>query len=200
MYAELEMELLNLFRQSSLADKVRIDSLPDTNLQDLVQRWGAEAPALYVTPLAATITGDIISPRFAMVLVVKNASSHQYARYGDGLTIGLYPLLDSAMALIHHAPPGLANWKVDRCEFLNEPILRDTGLFAALIEVSAETDMPAPEDLANLADFTQFNADYDIAPHSSDAQHQEWANGTYDGLELPDLQSHTELSSPKEST
>lgn len=198
MFAELETELIDLVRQSPLGKQVRTKSLPDTNLKDLVKRWGADAPAVYVTPLAGTVAGSIVSPRFALVLVTKNARGQEAARYGDSGTLGLYPLWDATMALIQGARTSIANWQVNRYEFLGEPVLRDSGLFAALIEVSAEADMPSSVAFESLPDFTQFNADFDLNPHSSDVRHQEWADENYSGLDQPDLQSQTGLSGPKE--
>lgn len=200
MLMELETELLDLVRGSPVAAGLRIKSLPDTDVKDLVNRWGADAPAVYVSPLAGAVIGSIVEPRFMLTLVVKNARGQESARYGDRKNPGLYPLNDQLMALIHNAPPGLANWKVNRYEFLNEQILRDNGLFCALIEVGAETDMPLPDEVSGLPDFTEFHADFDLDPHASDARHQEWAKENYAGPELPDLQSQTVFSSPKESS
>ncbi|HWH86354.1 MAG TPA: hypothetical protein VNV36_06235 [Pseudomonas sp.] len=197
MLKELEMDLVDLLREP-LKGKARVGTLPDTSQKDLVRRWGADAPAVYVTPQPGTISGDIHSARFTLILVAKNARGHKAARHGDKNTIGLYPLADQVMTLIHHARPVVANWQVNRYTFLTEPVLRDAGLFVAMIEVGAETDMPSAEDFDALPPFTDFHADIDLVPHSSHAQHQEWADENYGGPELPDLQGHTGLSGPKE--
>lgn len=196
MLSELETQLIDLLKASPLGTRLRVvDSLPDTPDKDLLKRWGLDAPAAYVVAMDGAIDGDVATPQFVLVLVTRNARGHQAARRGDGKLIGLYEMLDAGLAELHGGQTDDANWTVTRYQFLQDVEIREQGLQAALVLLQADTGMPQKEAL-NLGDFTEFHADYDLAPLASDADRQRWA--TEDHAEpLPDLHSHI---NPQEGT
>lgn len=189
MLGQLEAHLIDLLKASPLGSRLRaVDSLPDTPDKDLVKRWGMDAPAAYVVAMDGTLSQALATPQFVVVLVARNARSHQAARHGDGKTIGLYEMLDAAIAELHGGVAGDASWEVTRYQFMQDDALRDQGLHVALVLIQADVD-PPQKDAVNLADFLEFHADFDIQPFATAADRHRWAAEDH-AEPAPDLHSH----------
>lgn len=189
MLGELETQLIELLKSSELGRRLKVvDSLPDTPDNDLVKRWGLDAPAAYVVAADGTLSQAIATPQFVVVLVARNARGHQTARRGDGKTIGLYEMLDAAIAELHGGQTEAASWQVTRYQFLQDNQFRDQGLQLALVQIHADTD-PPQKDATNLGEFLEFHADFDIEPMATPEDRVRWLNEDH-ADPAPDLQSH----------
>ncbi|MCY1355109.1 hypothetical protein D9M69_415140 [compost metagenome] len=156
----------------------------------MLKRWGLDVPAAYVIAMDGTLSQAIATPQFVVVLVARNARGHQAARHGDGRTIGLYEMLDAAIAELHGGQTEAASWEVTRYQFLQENDLREHGLHVALVQLQADVDPPQKDAVTlNLGEFQEFHADIDLEPTASDADRQRWANEDH-SAPAPDLQSH----------
>jgi len=195
MLGLLENQLLDLLKASPLGRRLKtVDSLPDTPDKDVLKRWGVEAPAAYVVALDGDLDDSVARPQFVVVLVARNARSHQAARHGDGRSLGLYEMLDAAIGELNGGKTPDANWRATRYQFMREPELRDQGLHAALVLIETTTD--APTSAAGvLGDFLAFHADFDLAPHAP-AEYPRWLQDDH-GDPAPDMQSHI---NPQEGT
>jgi phage gp37-like protein len=188
MLGDLENELIALIKESPLGKRLKpVDSLPDTPDKDVIKRWGVDAPAAYLVAMDGSITQAIATPQFVVVLVARNARSHQAARQGDGKTIGLYEMMEACIGELHGGQTDNASWQVTRYQFQQEAELRNQGLCAALVLVQADVD-PPQKDGMNLGEFLEFHADFDIDPLTP-GEHQRWLDENHDAPE-PDLQSH----------
>lgn len=189
MLGDLETQLVDLLKGSELGLRLKVvDSLPDTPDRDLVQRWGLDAPAAYVVAADGTLSQAIATPQFVVVLVARNARGHQAARRGDAKTVGLYQMLDAAIAELHGGQTDDASWQVTRYQFLHDSQFRDQGLQIALLQIQADTD-PPQKDAVNLGEFLEFHADFDIAPLATAEDRERWVNEDH-AAPAPDLQSH----------
>lgn len=189
MLGQLETHLIGLLKASPLGSRLRaVDSLPDVPDKDLLKRLGVDAPAAYVVALDGTLSQALATPQFVVVLVARNARSHQAARHGDGMTIGLYEMLDAAIAELHGGVAGDASWEVTRYQFMQDEALREQGLHVALVLIQADVD-PPQKGAVNLADFLAFHADLDLAPFATAADRQRWADEDH-ADPAPDLHSH----------
>lgn len=189
MLGELENELLTLLKESPLGLRLKaVDSLPDIPDKDVLNRWGVDAPAAYVVAMDGSLTEAVATTPFVVVLVARNARGASAARQSDARTIGLYEMLDAAIAELHGGQTPSASWSVGRYQFLQEEAARDKGLQVALVMIQADCDPPQRDGL-NLADFTLFHGDIDLDPQATGADHQRWLSGNYD-RPAPDLQTH----------
>lgn len=188
MLGDLETQLIDLLKASNLGRRLKVvDSLPDTPDADLVKRWGVDAPAAYIVAADGTLSQAIATPQFVLVLVARNARGHQAARRGDGKTIGLYEMLDAAIAELHGGQTADAGWQVTRYQFLHDNPMRDQGLQIALVQLQADTD-PPQKDATNLGEFLEFHADFDIDPQTP-TEHQRWLDEDH-SAPAPDMQAH----------
>lgn len=189
MLGDLESELIALLKGSELGARLRVvDQLPDVPDKDVLTRWGVDAPAAYVVAMDGSLTDAVATAPFVVVLVARNARGAGASRQGDARTIGLYEMLEEAIAELHGGQTDSASWSVTGYQFLQNEAARDKGLQVALVATQSNCDPPQRGGL-NLADFTVFHGDIDIEPNSSTGDHQRWANEDH-SAPAPDLQSH----------
>lgn len=165
MLGALENELLAALKGSELGKRLKaIGSLPDVPDKDLINRWGLEAPAAYVSCLDGTLTdrGEAITP-FSIVLVSRNARGHEAARHGDGRTIGLYEMIDASIALFNESRTASGVWYVTAYQFLQLTELRERGLYVAVVAAQTRCPVPTPSTV-DLADFEVIYADWKQVP------------------------------------
>lgn len=165
------------------AFKVRtVESLPKLPLEQLLARYAADAPALYVLPGSLKSDGDDATMTFTVAGVVRNVAGNAQARKGDGIDIGCDHLLLAAVRAIHGHKLGICSWHLASAEMVDDEIFDKTGL--AAIEMTFESSrvqLPDDWELGELEDFLHFHADVDIAPHAAAGQHDKWLE------EPPDL-------------
>lgn len=177
MITEAENAFIALVKNAALGDKLRlVDSLPDLEGENLVKRFGADAPAVYVVASSFPVKDRAAKLRFGLVCVARNSRGHASARQGDGKLIGLYEIMETVAGLIDGAVISGGSWRVTSGDFVVDEKLYQAGVYAGVvqIEMDGECTLPNPLDAAALALFKTFHADYDIDPHVSAAEHAKW--------------------------
>lgn len=176
MLVNAENELIALIKAQSFAKKLRtVDSLPDANGDELVKRFGADAPAIYVAPRPWNGREGMNTLRFAVLCVAKNSRGHQAARHGDGMVIGLYDLIGYAAASLDGQMSDSSTWNVTGGDFLlDDQLLLDSGLYVGAVMVETEVEGLTLTDENTLDDFETFHADYDVPPHEAEGEHEKW--------------------------
>lgn len=183
--ADLENGIVSLVKTSSLGLRLRqVDTLPDLEGDNLVNRFLTDAPAVYVAMGSFPVRARYAKPKFGIACVARNSRSHQAARHGDGVVIGLYEMLEAVMSLVDgnsvvygqgdHA--GAVSLEVLSCDLMNSEVLYKAGVYVGIVQIqtSGEVTLPGALDADALADFQTFHADFDIAPHQSRAEHDKW--------------------------
>lgn len=179
MLAELEAGLVELLKLSPLGSRLRqVDSLPDLEGDSLIGRFTTDAPAAYVAMGSFPVKNRCARPKYGIACVAKNSRSHQAARHGDGVVIGLYEMLDAVMTLIDGAEindgDASVSFDVVSCDVISSEALYQKGLYAAVVQIESTAEVSLPGISDNLADFKVFRADYDIDPHHPAAEHDKW--------------------------
>ncbi len=175
MLAEIEVELVELIRNSALARCLRqVGTLPDLAGNTLVSRFASDAPAVYVSPEPLQVSDGVMTVNFGVACVARNARGHEDARRGDGQTIGLYQIVEQLAALLDNGRTASIAWTVSGVSFMRDGLLFDSGLTVAEISASGRVTLPAAIDESLLADFKTFHADYDVDPHQPQTEHVKW--------------------------
>lgn len=180
MLVDLEAGLVSLLRQSPLASRLRqVDSLPDLAGDSLIGRFMSDAPAVYVAMGSFPVKNSAATLKYGIACVAKNSRSHQAARHGDGVAIGLYDMLDAVMALvdgvvINHAE-GSVGFEVIGCDVVANEDLYQKGVYVGVVQIQSTTEVSLLTEIANLADFETFASHWDIDPHQAASEHQKWA-------------------------
>ncbi len=199
MLAEIEAGLVALIKQSPLGQRVRqVDTLPDLEGDSLIGRFQTDAPAVYVAMGSFPVRNRYARPKYGIACVARNSRSHQAARHGDGVTIGLYEMLEAVMVLVDGATLSLAqgelaeavSFEVISCDLVNSEALYQKGLYAGIVQLQAAAEVGLPGTLAldTLADFKTFHADYDVDPHQAATEHDKWLQEPPDlGASAPEL-------------
>lgn len=178
MITEAENAFIALVKDAPVGDKLRlVESLPDLEGENLVKRFGADAPAVYVVAASFPVKDRAARLRFGLVCVARNSRGHAAARQGDGKLIGLYEIMETVAGLIDGAIIAGGSWRVTSGDFVVDEKLYQAGVYAGVVqaEMDGECTLPNPLDTAALALFKTFRASYDIDPHESAAEHVKWA-------------------------
>ena len=186
MLAEIETGLVDLLKASPLKQRVRqIDSLPDLEGDSLIGRFTTDAPAVYVAMGSFPVSNRNARPKYGVACVARNSRGHQAARHGDGVTIGLYELLDAVMELVDGADiaygDNTVSFEVINCDLVTSEALFQKGIYAGVVQIQSIAEVPFSGVTERLADFKTFHADYDINPHQASTEHDKWL------LEPPDI-------------
>lgn len=193
MLAEIETGLVTLIRNSSLGKRLRqVDSLPDLDGDSLIGRFATDAPAVYVAMGSFPVKNRYARPKFGIACVAKNSRSHQAARHGDGVVIGLYEMLDAAMAFLDGAVidtgDAQVSFEVVSCDQVLSDALYQKGIYAAVVQLQTTAEIPLPSDAVDLADFKTFHSDYDVDPHQTSTEHDKWIQEPSDlSTSVPEL-------------
>jgi hypothetical protein len=164
-----------------VAAKLReIGRLPQLELEALLQRYVADAPAFYLLPGSFhTVEDDdsLMVIEFDLAGVVRNVAGSEEAFAGDGQDIGVDYLLLLAMRALHGHQIGGCTWRVKRGAMVDDPLFDQAGI--AAVEIHLESS-PLPVDadwlMEELDDFQHFHADIDIQPFAVDpeAEYASW--------------------------
>lgn len=183
MLAELETGLVALVKKSPLGQRLRqVDSLPDLEGDNLVSRFLTDAPAVYVAMGSFPVRNRYARPKYGIACVAKNSRSHQAARHGDGVAIGLYEMLEAVMTLVDGTAISYGqgdfaeavSFEVVSCDLVNSEALCQKGLYVGIVQLQATAEVSLPGVLDSLADFKTFHADYDVDPHQAATEHDKW--------------------------
>lgn len=144
MLAELEISLVATLRASPLAARLRaIDALPDLGGDRLISRFGADAPAVYVALGSGDFPGrGVARPQLGIACVCRNARSPLAARQGDGVSIGLLPLLEAVMIAVDGAVIDGREYEVRGWQMVNSDDLYRQGLYVGVVQVAASGLLP----------------------------------------------------------
>lgn len=193
MLAELETGLVALIRNADLGKRLRqVDSLPDLEGDSLIGRFATDAPAVYVAMGSFPVKNRYARPKYGIACVARNSRSHQAARHGDGVAIGLYEILDAVMALVDGAEvsdgEAPVSFEVVSCDLISSESLYQKGLYAAVVQIQATAEVPLAGVTGDLADFNTFHTDYDVDPHQASTEHDKWLQEPADlSMSAPDL-------------
>ena len=180
MLAEIETGLVALLNNSELGKRVRqVDSLPDLEGDSLIGRFLTDAPAIYVALGSFPVASRYARPKYGIACVARNHRSHQAARHGDGVTIGLYEMLDAVMEMIdgasvNYSEEDTVSFEVVSCDQIASEALFQKGVYAAVVQIQSISEIPFAGVTERLADFKTFHADYDIDAQQSSAEHNNW--------------------------
>ncbi len=195
MFAEMEIGLVDAITASALSAKLAcVETLPELDGDNLVQKFAAQAPAVFVVAgVHASVQDGSITVPFGLACVARNARGHADARRGDGKTLGMYQIVSAVLGLMESGRAGGYVWRVTGVDLMLDDKLTKAGLTCAVVHVSTTAQLPAGLDETVLADFTTMRADYDVKPQVSAAEHTKWVGDVPDYLtskpELQDLQT-----------
>ena len=194
MFAEMEIGLVAVIEASPLAQKlVCVETLPELDGDNLVKQFAARSPAVYVVAgVHAQVSDGAIRVPFGLACVARNARGHEEARRGDGLTVGVYAMIESVLGLVENGQAGGYLWRVTGIEFMTEAVLTQNGLTVGVVTVETLAALPNGIDetaLAALSEFTTLRADYDIKPMVVTSEHNKWIKDDPDySSSKPELQ------------
>lgn len=207
MLVELETGLVALIKASTLGQRLRqIDSLPDLEGDSLIGRFATDAPAVYIALGSFPIQRGYARPKFGVACVARSSRSQQAARHGDGVAIGLQPMLDAVMILLDGAtvsygndgeggPTQTVGFEAVACDLVSSEALYQKGIYVGVVQIQASADVSLSAFLdGDLADFKTFAADYDIDPHQASTEHDKWLQEPPDhSTSAPDLSDQLTL-------
>ena len=155
-----------------------VGTLPRLFGKELLARYVADAPAIYVVPGRITFADDTATLAFTVAGVVRNVAGTAQARKGDQVDIGCDHLLVMVLRAINAKRLGACSWAAVAAEMADDEVFDSAGL--SVIEmrfvgtgISVDSEF-ADEQLAMLDDFFRFHGDFDLAPHAPDAARQGW--------------------------
>lgn len=168
------LEALRMHRD--IANRLRaIERLPQLDMEALLQRYVADAPAFYLLPGTFRTVDDDMVLSFPLAAVVRNAAGHEAALAGDGQDLGLDHLLQLALRALHGHTIAGCTWRVARGELVDDPVFDKTG--CAAMEIHLESS-PLPIDadwaIEELDSFNTFHADLDLDPMAGETEYQSW--------------------------
>lgn len=188
--------LAGLRARGSIATRVRtVDSMPKLPVEQLLSRYAADAPALYVVPGTFVVRDDAVVMRFTIAGVIRNAAGHAAGRKGDGIDIGCDQLMLWAARAVHGAQLGGTTWQLTGGEMVDDDLFDMHGLSAVeLTFEGAPVLIGADDDDAGLDDFLRLHADIDIPAHAGTVEHAKWLEEPPDtAASRPDLQADLSL-------
>ncbi len=125
--------------------------------------------------------------------VVTRGVTEESRRLGGPQTIGAFEMLRRLLPALHgHTIAGIGTCQATRVDNLFAESGMDAGgavyaiRFKLNMAFGGADDRSAAADIAGLADFRQFHADYDLEPFSPE-RHEEWLGEDHTGL-APDAQ------------
>lgn len=155
-----------------------VGTLPKLTSEQLLKRYHADAPALYIVPGRFSVQDSLATMRFTVAGVVRNVAGQEQARKGDGIDIGCDGLVTLAIRALHDQLVGDCSWRVTGGEMVDEEIFDQAGV--AAVEITLES-WPVEigfdygdAQIAELANFTRVHADIDIPPQAGSAEHAKW--------------------------
>ncbi|MFM9902139.1 MAG: hypothetical protein ACKVOT_14100 [Polaromonas sp.] len=172
-----------------------VDTLPKVPSEQLLTKYHADAPALYVVPGRFTVQDSLATMRFTVAGVVRNVRGHEQARKGDGIDIGCDHLITLAIRALNDQVAGEATWKVVAGEMVDDDVFDAAGIAAVEISLEsypielsfdygeaelagvgggADAGGTGPGSVDELDDFTHAHVDLDITPHAGTAEHRKW--------------------------
>lgn len=159
------------------------------------QQLAVEAPSAYIAPIGAPISGDTATVRIAVLFVAKNiARPSGHVARGGSMPIGISPLVDLGVSVLHGGQAEGIAWQVVAVDFIDNQVFAAAGLAIASVLVEAPVDLPQAVDLDDLPPFETFVGLIDIPPHEGATEHGKWlAEPPDNSASSPDAQTHVSL-------
>jgi hypothetical protein len=154
-----------------------VDSLPKLPIDQLLARYAADAPAIYVLPGRLKGDGDDATLIFTIAGVVRNVAGNAQARKGDGIDIGCDHLMLAAVRAVHGHKLGICSWSLTAAEMVDDDIFDKSGLAAIdMTFESSRVQLPDDWELGELDQFLHFHADIDMQPFAAagDVEYASW--------------------------
>lgn len=162
-----------------------VGTLPKLTSEQLLKRYHADAPALYIVPGRFTVKDNQATMRFTVAGVVRNVAGQEQARKGDGIDIGCDHLVTLAIRALNDQFIGDCSWSVTSGEMVDDDIFDTAGI--AAVEITLESTAVelafdyGEAQIAELPDFTLLHGDIDLPPRVDAVEHGKWL------AEPPDL-------------
>lgn len=173
-----------------------VDTLPKVMGKDLLTRYMADAPALYVVPGRFRVQSDTLTPTFTVAAVARNVGGHEMARKGNEVDIGVDGLMVLAVRALHGRRLGDCQWSLASGEMADDDLFFSAGL-TALEMVFEGSPIELTEDfgLAELDDFLHLHGDVDLAGDAGADEHAKWLATPADtSTSAPDAQLDVQLT------
>lgn len=175
-----------------------VETLPKLVTEELLKRYYADAPALYLVPGRFTVQDDAAVIRFTVAGVVRNVAGQAQARKGDGIDIGCDHLAILAIRALNAQRIGACSWSVVSGQMVDDEIFDAAGIAAIELELqSSPVELPfdyGEEQMAELADFTRFHADIDVHADAGVIEYDSWLAEPPDfSTSAPDAQLDVQL-------
>jgi hypothetical protein len=175
-----------------------VGTLPKLASEQLLRRYHADAPALYIVPGRFTVKDSLATLRFTIAGVVRNVAGQEQARKGDGIDIGCDHLVTLAIRALNDSFIGGCSWSVTGGEMADDELFDAAGI--AAVEITLEStaieldfDYGATQ-IAELPDFTLVHGDIDLPLHASATEHAKWLATPPDfSTSVPDAQLDIQL-------
>lgn len=172
-----------------------MDSLPKVPSAELLRRYAADAPALYVVPGRFTVRDDVLVPTFTVAAIARNVAGHAQARKGDGVDIGVDGLMVLATRALHARRLGDCAWRLTGGEMVDDEVFFVAGLTALEMTFEGSAIELTPDfGMAELDDLLRVHGDMDIEPQAGAAEHAKWLQTPPDySTSAPDAQLDVQL-------
>lgn len=171
MFAAIEDEIVAAIKASPLAAKLRaVDSLPSADEENLLARFSADSPAVYVTIGGFVATNRILTLRYGLACCARNARGHHAARDGDALSIGAYEMMGALVALFAERATANVGWHVTGGNWLNDKRITRQGLTVCVVNIEGRAHAPDAIDMTTLNAFTTYHAEHSLAPGADEPQ------------------------------
>ncbi|WP_297813734.1 phage protein Gp37 [uncultured Methylophaga sp.] len=163
-----------------VGQKIRLDSLPSALNVGLLKKLINSGDAVYFTFLGGPVDdedGARVNGRFDAYVIVRHVGNWESRRRGDNTTIGAYEIVSRLVKQMHDSVVAdIGSIKAKRVSNLFSIQLEEAygaALYAITFEVPG---MPFlyEADLDAMDDFITFDAQHDIPPHDTEAEHQDW--------------------------
>ncbi len=175
-----EQALLEATKKAFKSTLRAVKPVPGPITIDVLQQMIGASPAVHLAFLGGRASGDHGDPRiqgrWSAYITSKNASGGLARLHGDPTEIGIYDIVERLAPTLHHLViEGAGSCRlIDVQNFFSLQLQQKLG--AALWAVVFEVPMPFPDEIetASLDDFITFDAQYDVDPMETAAEHQKW--------------------------
>lgn len=165
MFSAIEDEIVAAIKASVLSPKLRaVDSLPAADEENLLARFSADAPAVYVTSGGFVARDRILTLRYGLACCARNARGHMAARDGDALAVGAYEMMAALVALFVQRATASVSWDVTGGTWLNDQRILRAGLTVGVVNIEGRVHAPNGVDAAALNAFVTYRAEHSMAP------------------------------------
>jgi len=179
---KIEDHLVNETKALFGATLKRVDVLPNALNLGLLKSMITTAPAVYFAFLGGRAgqldtDGATINGRFDAYIITRHVGNNEARRRGDATTIGAYDIIGQLIPRLHDSVvPDVGRLVLKNVQNLFSMQLEESfkaALYALTFEVP---NMPFSyhADMAAMADFATFDAQYDIPTHDTAAEHKKW--------------------------